>query len=504
MSKKKAFCLAILGTGSDVGKSIVVTALCRIFKNQGIRVAPFKAQNMSNNSYITVDGGEMGRAQVVQAEAAGLEPRVDMNPVLLKPNSEVGSQVIVQGEIYGNSNAQDYHKNTDNLFKKSLESLERLRTQYELIILEGAGSCGEVNLRKSDFVNFKIAKAVEAPVVLVADISRGGVFAQIIGTLEVISEEEKKQIKGVIINHFRGHAELFSSGINYIERKIKKPILGLIPHFQNIKIEAEDGVALEQITDLKQPVDKGKINIAILRLPHISNYTDFEPLESEAMVFLHYLHQQKSLVDYDLVIIPGTKNTRGDLDWLESSGWSKQLQKYRDQGGQIGGICGGYQMLGKVIVDPNGVEGEPGRSTGLGFLAFETTLQKSKKRTRVEGVSIVGDKKITGYEIHMGKTRFLAQIPPLIKIIKLDGTLPQKVEGARSQDGKVWGTYLHGLFDQPEFRHYLLSGFKKKGQSFSTNPTAWSDFKNRQYDLLAEHFTQHLDLSNLAQILSLK
>ncbi|MCP4295081.1 MAG: cobyric acid synthase, partial [Proteobacteria bacterium] len=256
MNTTKGICLSILGTGSDVGKSIVVTALCRIFRNQGVRVAPFKAQNMSNNSFITLDGGEMGRAQVVQAEAAGLEPHVDMNPILLKPNSDIGSQVIVQGEVYGNRSAQDYFKSTDHLFEKSLESLERLRSQYDLILMEGAGSCGEVNLKTRDFVNFKIARAVNAPVILVADINRGGVFAQIVGTLEVISPEEKDVVCGTIINRFRGVAKLFDEGIQYLESKTQKPVLGLIPHFNNIKIDSEDGVVLDEMTDLNPVINR--------------------------------------------------------------------------------------------------------------------------------------------------------------------------------------------------------------------------------------------------------
>ena len=457
MTRPKAVCLSILGTGSDVGKSIVATALCRIFRQRGYRVAPFKAQNMSNNSYITREGGEMGRAQVVQAEAAGVEPHVDMNPVLLKPNTDIGSQVVVHGKVIGNRNAKDYYKSTEALFQKSLESLERLRDNYDLIIMEGAGSCGEVNLRSRDFVNFKIANAVGAPVILVGDINRGGVFAQIIGTLAVIPPEDKSAVKGVIINRFRGHAELFQDGIQYIEEQTQLPVYGLVHQFENIEIDSEDGVPLDAVTDPKEPLTKDRINIAVLRLPHISNYTDFAPLEKESNVTLHYLKRIRDLYDYDLVIIPGSKNTRSDLQWLKDTGWAAQLVEYARDGGHLGGICGGYQILGTRIHDPLGVEGEVGESIGLGLLEIETTLEERKTLSRSKGIFLENQEQVEGYEIHMGITRGQRNFQPLIQVQSQNEESKNHFDGVRSYDGKIWGTYFHGLFDSPGLRRKLLN-----------------------------------------------
>ncbi|MEJ2111131.1 MAG: cobyric acid synthase, partial [Acidobacteriota bacterium] len=333
---KAARCLSILGTGSDVGKSVVVAALCRIFANRGIRVAPYKAQNMSNNSYVTLSGGEVGRAQVVQAEAARVPVHVDMNPVLLKPSSDTGSQVVVHGKPMGNAEASAYFSNTDFLFGKARESLQRLRSEYEFIVMEGAGSCAEVNLRSRDFVNFRMAHAAEAPVILVADIDRGGVFAQIIGSLDVIPPEDRSRVHGFIINRFRGDPELFRDGIEYIEKRTGIPVLGLIHFYRHIEIDSEDGMPLDVVIDPPVAPQPDRINIAVVRLPHISNFTDFAPLARVPGVSLHYLSKPRQLAGYEVLFLPGSKNVRADLEWMRKVGWDEALRQYHEQGGRLG------------------------------------------------------------------------------------------------------------------------------------------------------------------------
>ncbi|MEN7972865.1 MAG: cobyric acid synthase [Verrucomicrobiota bacterium] len=497
IEKKKALCL--LGTGSDVGKSVVVAALCRIFKNRGINVAPYKAQNMSNNSYVTLEGGEMGRAQVVQAEACGIEPHTDMNPVLLKPNTDIGSQVVVQGHATGNTQAADYFKNTSHLFDKSKESMARLKEKHDLIVIEGAGSCAEVNLRPRDFVNFETAHAAEAPVILIADIDRGGVFAQLVGSLEVIPERDRKRVAGFIINKFRGDAALFDEGIKYLEEKTGLPVLGLIPYYRHIEIDPEDGMPLETVIDPPTRPLPGKINIAAIRLPHISNFTDFNPLIRNPAVSFHYLSKPRPLDGYDALIIPGTKNVRFDLQWLRDTGWENPIQEFAASGGRVLGVCGGYQMLGKQVHDPHGVEGEPGSTPGFDLLDIETTLEKDKVLSRSQG-TLDDETFIDGYEIHMGQTALGEHAKPLVQLTARNGTKIDETDGATSEDGKVWGTYFHGLFDFPGFRNRYLTEL-----SASYTPEdiqAAAEFKQTQYDLLAEHFEQHLDMKKLLNILN--
>ena len=381
-SPPQAKAIAFLGTGSDVGKSIVVTAIGRIFKNLGYSVAPYKAQNMSNNSYVTLEGGEMGRAQVVQAEACGVEPHTDMNPVLLKPNTDIGAQVVLQGKAVGNALAADYFKDTSKIRQPAFQSLEKLKAAHDLVVIEGAGSCGEVNLRSRDFVNFETAHAADAPVILVADIDRGGVFAQLIGTLKVIPEADRKRVAGFIINKFRGDAALFDDGIQYLEKETGLPVLGLIPYFRHIEIDPEDGLPLETVIDPQTGPLPGKINIACIRLPHISNFTDFNPLIRNDAVSFHYLSQPRKLEGYDALILPGTKNVRFDLQWLKDNGWEELIADFK---GQVLGVCGGFQMLGNSIQDPHGVEGEPGDTPGFGLLDIETVLEKEKVLSRSQG-----------------------------------------------------------------------------------------------------------------------
>ncbi|MEN6319996.1 MAG: cobyric acid synthase [Syntrophaceae bacterium] len=499
---RKAHCVAVFGTGSDVGKSIIVAALCRIFNDFGVRVAPFKAQNMSNNSYVTPEGGEMGRAQIVQAEAARITPHVDMNPVLLKPSSDTGSQVVLHGQPLGNREAKEYFGDTNYLYEKALASLQRLRESYSLIFMEGAGSCAEVNLRSRDFVNFRIAHAADAPVILVADIDRGGVFAQIIGTLNVIPEGDRQRVKGIIINRFRGDADLFKTGIEIIEKKTGLPVLGLIPYFRHIQIDSEDGLPLDFILDPPHGPEPGKINIGVIRLPHISNFTDFNPFERDASVNLHYLARLRGLYGYDAVFLPGTKNGRFDMDWLRDTGWADSLSEFVRTGGRLGGICGGYQMLGKLIRDPYGIEGTPGETLCLGLLDAETTLYSDKILSRSTGIWQQSGENIEGYEIHMGLTECGPRLIPVIRVLSQNGNPADSFDGASRPDGKVWGTYFHGLFDVTGFRHSFLKMISNNYNPGKNDPEPGhiSAFKDRQYDMLAEHFRAHLDMDKLFAI----
>ncbi|MCX5847286.1 MAG: cobyric acid synthase [Deltaproteobacteria bacterium] len=501
----KAQCVAVFGTGSDVGKSIVVAALCRIFNDHGIRVAPFKAQNMSNNSYVTPEGGEMGRAQIVQAEAARIAPHVDMNPVLLKPSTDTGAQVVLYGQPLGNREAKEYFSDTHYLYEQALASLQRLRSSYSLIFMEGAGSCAEVNLRPQDFVNFRMAHAADAPVILVADIDRGGVFAQIIGTLNIIPKEDRKRVKGIIINRFRGDADLFKTGIEFIEDKTGLPVLGLIPYFHHIQIDSEDGLPLDFLLDPPFGPEPGKINIGVIRLPHISNFTDFNPFECDTSINLHYLARPRSLHGYDAIFIPGTKNGRFDMEWLGHTGWATSLADFVRHGGHLGGICGGYQLLGKLIRDPYGIEGTPGDTQCLGFLDVETTLHREKILSRSAGVWEQNGENVEGYEIHMGVTERGPDMFPVIRVLTQNGSLSDGFDGAATCDGKVWGTYFHGLFDMPSFRHAFLktiSANYRTGENDCTTVHA-SDFKDHQYNLLAEHFRAHLDMDKLFKIIGI-
>ncbi len=503
-STRYAKCLSILGTGSDVGKSVVVTALCRIFSDLGVNVAPFKAQNMSNNSFVTVEGAEMGRAQIAQAQAARLEPVVDMNPVLLKPCSDTGAQVVVHGRVIGTSEARHYFADTDALFAEARTSLDRLRSRHELIVMEGAGSCAEVNLRPRDFVNFRIAHAAEAPVLLVADIDRGGVFAQIVGSLDIIPEEDRRRVRGFVINRFRGDAALFDDGIAWIERRTALPVLGLVPYFRHIEIESEDGMPLDTVIDPPGGPEPGMVNIAVIRLPHISNFTDFDPLRRERGVNVHYLARARALTGYDLVVLPGCKNVRSDLDWLRETGWDRQLSAHVDQGGRLGGICGGYQMLGRVVRDPDGAEGAPGETSGLELLDLQTTLAREKVLTRTVGVWNESGLGVTGYEIHMGYTEPTSPTPALISVTSRNGRPEESQDGSRSEDGLIWGTYLHGLFDEPAFRRdfieRLCPGWRDRSEADGVESI--DTFRDRQYDLLAEHFRRYLDMPRLLEIVA--
>ena len=496
MSQKKYRSLAVLGTGSDVGKSIVATALCRIFSNAAIDVAPYKAQNMSNNSGVTPEGDEIGRAQIAQAEAARAVPTADMNPVLLKPNSDTGAQVVLQRKVCTTESAKGYFRDTTVWAAAAMESLQRLKLKHQLVVIEGAGSCAEMNLYARDFVNFRTARAADAAVILVADIDRGGVFAQVAGTLAIIPPEDRALVKGVVINRFRGDIDLFKDGVAMLESMTGVPVLGVIPWYRGFSIDAEDAVPLSAKVDPTGEPESGKIGIAVIYFPHISNFTDLSPLEHDSQVALHYLHYPRSLKGYKALILPGSKNVRGDLEWLFSLGWEREILAFREDGGVIMGICGGYQMLGKSIADPYGVEGSAGISPALGILDVETVLEEEKCLANARGVIIGETGEACGYEIHMGQTIASGECRPFIRVSARNNTPENDVDGAVSADGKVTGTYFHGIFDEPVIKTWFLSGVEPtyKVEKQQKGP-------QESYELLAAHFMQHLNLDMIYQII---
>lgn len=487
----KAKCIAVFGTGSDVGKSIVTTALCRYFFKQGYRVAPYKAQNMSNNSGITPEGLEMGRAQIVQAEAAGIAPHVDMNPILLKPTSDVGSQVILLGNVYENSTAADYHKKKETLFNEAAAALDRLRQDNDIVVMEGAGSCAEVNLMPHDIVNFRMADYADAQVVLVADIHRGGVFGQLVGTMECLPEKYCTMISGFVINRFRGDISLFQDGKEWIEQKTGKSVFGVLPWYDHINIEAEDSVVIEKPSPVR-PETNGKPSVAVIRIPHISNFTDIDPLKNVTGLNTFFVEHVIPLETINAVIIPGSKNTRHDLEWLKQTGWAEAIQNYADSGGHVFGICGGYQMLGNYLHDPSGHEGVPGSSEGLGLLPVETTM-KSPKTTTLSTFSWDGAEG-AGYEIHMGHTQRTGG-RPLLQVSSRNQYVCDMEEGCTSDSLSVMGTYMHGFFDVPGITGKWLRSIGLNG--IHVPELSGLAAREREYDLLLEHVEDHIDLAGI-------
>ena len=490
----RAPCIAVLGTGSDVGKSVITTALCRMFASRGIRVAPFKAQNMSNNSGVTPEGLEMGRAQIVQAEAAGIPPHVDMNPILLKPTGKIGSQLVLMGVAEQTCTAATPYSKKDALFKQACEALDRLRRNYELVILEGAGSCAEVNLRSTDMVNFRMATRAEAPILLVADIDRGGVFAQIIGTLECLEQNQRAQIEGFIINRFRGDIGLFKDGVRWIEEKTHKRVFGVLPWYSHIQIEPEDSVVIESPKKINVKSHQNPA-VAVIRLPHISNFTDFDPLIALKKLEVYFLEKVQSLTDFKAVILPGSKNTRFDLNWTLSSGWNRALSEYLERRGPVLGICGGYQMMGKAVHDPQGLEGQPGSSEGLGLLPIETVL-KSPKTTTLTQFSWNG-RQGAGYEIHMGQT-IRKGGTPLFDVTERNHKPCRDEDGCVSGDAKTMGTYIHGLFDNPGILKCWLSHIGLP--EVEVPDVGGIQARNKEYDLLVEHFEKYIDAESIVKL----
>ena len=451
--------LAILGTGSDVGKSLIVAGICRLLSRRGVRVAPFKAQNMALNSFVTIDGGEIGRAQALQAQACGIEPTVDMNPILLKPESESRSQVVVRGKVYESLDALAYFERKEMLFSIVRDCYARLASEYECIVIEGAGSAAEINLRDRDMVNWPVVEFADASVVLVADIDRGGVFAQIIGTLDLLAPHERQRVRGVIVNKFRGDRRLFEDGARLLETHTGLPVLGVVPYLQDLRLDQEDSLDLPRFRSVQFNPDL--TNIAVVLVPRMSNFTDFNALAAEKDVALRFARSPDDLRGADVVILPGSKNTLEDLAHLVTSGFSSTLTSHVRRGGELVGVCGGYQMLGQAIEDPKGLEGG-GASVGLGFLDVKTELDAPKICRQVCAVSLLNDvaphTPVRGYEIHMGRMSRGADSPCFrVESSEIWEDAPREHEGAVSENGLVWGTSIHGLFDQTEFRRDWLN-----------------------------------------------
>lgn len=472
----------VQGTTSDAGKSTLVAALCRVLYRRGLRVAPFKPQNMALNSAVTVDGGEIGRAQAVQAQACGLEPHTDMNPVLLKPNSDTGCQVIIHGKVACNLEAARYHAYKPTAMRAVLASWQRLREQYECVIVEGAGSPAEINLRVNDIANMGFAEAADCPVILVADIDRGGVFAHLVGTLALLTESEKARVAGFVINRFRGDIALLQPGLDWLEQETGKPVIGVLPYLHGLHIEAEDAVPHETAA-----ANENALKVVVPVLPHISNHTDFDALRLHPDIDFQFVRRGEPIPAADLIILPGSKNVRGDLDHLRAAGWEQALMRHLRYGGKILGICGGFQMLGTLIHDPDGIEGDPGSSPGFGWLQMETTLEQEKRLTRVAGRLAFADASVTGYEIHMGVSAGQALKSPALY---LEG----QPEGAMSADGQIAGTYLHGLFDHAESTAAWVAWAGLKATNTSYDYIA---LREAGLERLADAAEQHLDWSKL-------
>ncbi len=472
----------IQGTTSDAGKSTLVAGLCRLLKNRGEKVAPFKPQNMALNSAVTIDGGEIGRAQAVQAFAAGLEPHTDMNPILLKPNSDTGAQVIVHGHAISNLSAVDYHEYKSTAMEAVLESYERLKAQYDWIIVEGAGSPAEINLRDRDIANMGFAEKVDCPVIIVADIDRGGVFAHLVGTLDLLSSTEQQRTLGFIINRFRGDLTLLQPGLDWLEERTDKKVFGVLPYLQGFHLEAEDRVTTEQIIDSSKQI----LNIVVPVFPHIANHTDLDALRLHPQVNLQFIAAGQVKPDADVIILAGSKSVQSDLDWLKQQAWNEHIQKHLRYGGKIIGICGGYQMLGKKLHDPQGIEGVAGSGDGLALLDFETTLENEKQLTRVEGTFTWDNAPVSGYEIHMGISTGAALNNPAVK-------LKDKMDGVISSDGQILGTYLHGLFDKETALHSLLNWAGLNDvENFD-----YDGLREQELDRLAEAMQEHIDIDAL-------
>ena len=436
--------LMVQGTTSDAGKSTLVAGLCRLLARSGQSVAPFKPQNMALNSAVTIDGGEIGRAQALQALAARVPAHSDMNPVLIKPSSDTGAQIIIHGRVRGDMDAQAYHAYKSIAFPAVLESYQRLRQQYAHVIVEGAGSPAEINLRDRDIANMGFAEAVDCPVILLADIDRGGVFAHLTGTLDCLSQSERDRVIGFVINRFRGDISLLQPGLDWLEAKTGKPVLGVLPYLHGLMLDAEDAIQSSQRSS------NNALRVIVPVLPRISNHTDFDALRAHPQVDLSFIGPGQPIPGADLIILPGSKNTRADLEWLRQQGWESAIQRHLRYGGKLIGICGGLQMLGQHIDDPHAMEGCAGSSTGLGLLALRTVLGAQKQLRQVSGQCAFANAPVSGYEIHLGQSSGAALQRPAFVI---DG-MP---EGAISDDGQILGSYLHGLFDQPQACQALLS-----------------------------------------------
>jgi adenosylcobyric acid synthase len=480
----KTQCLMVQGTTSDAGKSTLVVGLCRVLRRRGCKVAPFKPQNMALNSAVAADGGEIGRAQALQAQAAGVASSSDMNPILLKPNSDGVAQVIVQGRVARNVSARDYLDYKKVARGAVMQSYGRLAEQYPLIVAEGAGSPAEINLRADDIANMGFAELVDCPVLLIADIDRGGVFAHLVGTLELLSPGERARVAGFVINRFRGDLSLLQPGLDWLEQRTGKPVLGVLPYLHGLHLDAEDAIGAADASP------QATLKVVVPVPPRISNHTDFEPLRRHPQVAFHYVGPGEMPPAADLVILPGSKSVRADLDWLRAQGWESYLQRHLRYGGKLIGICGGLQMLGLSIADPLGVEGAPGESAGLGLLELDTVLEAEKQLRNVEGRLLLEDAPVTGYEIHCGRSHGPALRRAALK-------LGQRDDGAGSDDGRILATYVHGLFERPEACQALL-------RWAGLADPQWIDAaaqREAAIERLADAVEQHLDIALLLDLL---
>lgn len=486
--------LVVLGTASHAGKSAVVAGLCRLFRRRGLAVAPFKAQNMALNSAVTPSGGEIGRAQVMQAEAAGLEPCIEMNPILLKPSGRGRVQVVLRGKVDRTMSALEYYREKPRFLAQVLDCHAALAKRFELIVVEGAGSAVEVNLADRDIVNLPLARAIDAPCLLVADIDRGGIFASVVGTHALCDADDRARIRGFIVNKFRGERSLFADGVEFLEARTGWPCLGVLPYQDWLTLDEEDSVALESRTAIA-PAGGDALDIAVVRLPHMSNYTDFAPLE-QSNVRVRYVDRSDRLASADLIILPGTKNTLDDLLWLRQHGFEERLHHCRAEGAVILGICGGYQMLGAAVRDPAGVESVHVAAAGIGLLDVVTTMAVEKTTRQVDAVHPESGHPVRGYEIHMGHTQARTPIRPLFRVLSRGADIVDEPEGATAEG--VYGTYIHGLFDSRGFTEAFLrtvAARRGKGLSF------WSAFfKERVYDQWADALEQELRLDLLGDL----
>ena len=501
----------IQGTASHVGKSVLATALCRIFRQDGYRVAPFKAQNMSNNSFVTPGGGELGRAQAVQAEACGVEPTVEMNPILLKPEADHRSQVVLLGKPIAKASASYFATAKPMLWQAVANSLDTLRTQYDVVVIEGAGSPAEINLKQNEIVNMRVALHSGAQVLLAGDIDRGGVFASLLGTMEILDPRERNAVGAFIINKFRGDISLLEPGLVWLEERTGKPVLGVVPYYNDIEIAEEDSVSLEQRQQLKSQTDY-VLDIAVMGLPHISNFDDFDPLKREPGVRLRYVESRDSLGEPDLIILPGTKTTMADLWWLHERGFAAEIRRQADAGTPVIGICGGYQMMGRRILDPHGVESPEPETEGLGLLPVNTVFAPVKETHRVRGtvaagsglLAKAGDAPIEGYEIHMGSSTPIVEAACPFRISRPGQ--PESDDGAVSGSGRALGTYIHGLFNSHPLRRALLEQLAEwKGVALPPpSDTGGQLSRDGEYDKLAQTVRDSLDMDLLYRLTGLQ
>jgi len=502
----------VQGCTSDAGKSTLVAGLCRVLKRRGLSVAPFKPQNMALNSAVTPDGGEIGRAQALQAMAAGIAPSVHMNPVLLKPNTDTGAQVILQGQVLGNLEALDYHDYKPRAAAAVFDAWERLQAQYTYLLVEGAGSPAEINLRAGDIANMGFAERADCPVILIADIDKGGVFAHLVGTLALLSASEQARVRGFVINRFRGDRRLLQGGLDWLEQYTGKPVLGVLPYLHGLHLDAEDALPESSPAPFNAGVGQPqsqRLRVILPLLPHISNHTDFEPLRLHPQVELVYVRHGDTPPAGDLLILPGSKNVGFDLDWLRAQGWEAAIHRHLRYGGKLIGICGGLQMLGQYIHDPQGIEGTPARHPGLGLLALETTLETGKQLSNRHGflapalhtgsgtTPTTAQASVSGYEIHAGHSRGPALLHPALQLMP-DRTNQPVPEGAVSADGQIMATYLHGLFDSPAALQTLLGW----AGLHAPVPFAINVMREAQLERLADTLEQHLNIERILNLMA--